>query len=123
MFNNPDIETGERMAVQAFAGSWANESQFDILNDCLGLLTLAAEQKRDEGVLAVCELASFALTSIKERYLSKGKMGTTGDELQALRVLIEVSDDFWKRQSGALYSDANRALDKVREFMREAVKP
>lgn len=85
------------------------------------LLLLAAHEKRDAGVQAVCELAGVALLNIKDRYLKKERMGATGEELKALQALVDVSRDFWMRQSGELFRSANLALDKARGFVRERV--
>ena len=80
---------------------------------------LAAHEKRDAGVQAVCELAGVALLNIKDRYLEKERMGATGEELKALQALVDISRDFWMRQSGELFRAANLALDKARGFVRE----
>ena len=42
------------------------------------------------------------------------RIGATGDELQALYALVDVSEDFWKRQPGSLFIDAEAALSKAR---------
>lgn len=115
----PEVELTERMALQAFIGAWAGERQFDVLADVRDLLALAAGEKNDAATLHLCDLAFEALTSIKHRYLKLNKMGATGEELKALRVLVDVSEDFWRRQGGTLYHDANMALDKARGFERE----
>ena len=116
----PEVELTERMALQAFLAGTATVGQFDILADCRDLLTLAAEEKRDVGVAAVTDLAGIALLNIKDRYRERGRLGATGDERQALMMLVDVSEDFWRRQSGELFRLANRALDKARGYQREA---
>ena len=78
------------------------------------LLSLAAAEKDDRQTLAVCELGLIALQNIKDRYLAKNRIGATGDELQALYALVDVSEDFWKRQPGSLFIDAEAALSKAR---------
>lgn len=114
----PEVEAGERMSVQAFREGWAGRGQFNILADCRDLLTLAAAHKNDQGVLAVCRAAGFALANIKDRYLATQKMGCTGEEMKAITVLVDISQDFWRRQSGNLFAAANRALDKARGYDR-----
>ena len=116
---SPEVETTERMAVLLFRNGAADKGQFNILADCRDLLLLAAQEKRDVGVQAVCELAGVALLNIKDRYLAKDRMGATGEELKALQALVDVSRDFWMRQSGELFRAANLALDKARGFARE----
>lgn len=115
----PEVELTERMALQSFLSSWADEGQFNVLADCRDLLALAAAEKQDQGALAVCEAGYIALMNIKDRYLGKARMGATGEELKALRALVDVSEDFWKRTSGELFRTANVALDKARGYMRE----
>ena len=74
----------------------------------------AAAEKDDRQTLAVCELGLIALQNIKDRYLAKNRIGATGDELQAPYALVDVSEDFWKRQPGSLFIDAEAALSKAR---------
>lgn len=116
---NPEVSTQERMAVVAIAGGFATVCHFDVLADCRDLLTLAAGEKNDEQTLIICELGLVALENIKARYLEINRIGASGDELQALQVLVDVSEDFWKRQSGSLFIDAEAALSKARDAYRE----
>jgi hypothetical protein len=124
----PEVSIIERLALQAFLDGRADLRDFDILADCRDLLTLAAEERRDAQVLGMCEGAWVALMKIKDRYRDLGVMaahdGTEGtqNEIGVLVDLLEVSDDFWRRQGGNLYADANRALDKARGYQREAMK-
>jgi len=83
------------------------------------MLALAAAEKNDEQTLIVCEIGLVALENIKARYLERHRIGATGDELQALQALVDVSEDFWKRQSGGLFIDAEAALSKARAEFRE----
>lgn len=114
----PEVGIAEYVAINAIAGGWAEPTHFNILADCHDLLVLAADHRKDEQTLAVCSLASIALLNMMDRYKERKKIGATGDELQALRILIDVSEDFWKRQSGELYRAANEELDRSRGFNR-----
>ncbi len=116
---NPEVSTQERMAVIAIKSGWATTAHFDVLADCRDMLALAAAEKRDQDTLTICELSLIALQNIKDRYLAKNRIGATGDELAALQVLVNVSEDFWKRQSGSLFIDAEAALSKARADYRE----
>lgn len=116
----PEVGIAERMAVEAVAGGWAEAHHFNILADCHDLLALAADYRKDQQVLAVVDLSAIALLNIKDRYVERNKFGATGDELQALRVLVDVSEDFWKRQSGELFRAANEELDRSRGYDRRA---
>lgn len=115
MHLNPEVNLQERMAVEAIRGGWADTPHFNVLADCRDMLTLAALEKNDEQTLVVCELGLVALENMKARYLAKKRIGATGDEIQALQALVDVSEDFWKRASGALFIDAEAALSRVRE--------
>lgn len=116
----PEVGITERVSIDAIAGGWATEYHFNVLADCRDLLTIAARRKNDEQTWGVCELAFVALANIKDRYLDRHRIGATGDELQALRVLVDVSEDFWKRQSGELFRVANAKLDEERGIERRA---
>ena len=123
---NPEVTIQERAAVLALRGGWAEGSHYNLLADCRDMLMLAASEKHDKAVIGVCDLAGVALLNIKDRYTEKKRFGATGDELRALELLCDVSEDWWKRQSGGLFIDAEAALSRAREMhlaeasMREA---
>lgn len=116
---NPEVSTQERMAVEAIRAGWAQVAHFDILADCRDMLALAAAEKDDSQTLTICELGLIALQNIKDRFIERNRLGATGDELQALYALVDVSEDFWKRQPGSLFIDAEAALSKARAEYRE----
>jgi len=117
---NPEVSTQERMAVVAVRQGFATTSHFNVLADCRDMLALAAAQKNDAQTLVVCEMGLIALQNMKDRYLEKKRIGATGDELQALQLLVDQSEDFWKRQSGSLFVSAEAALSKARAAYRES---
>ena len=117
---NPEVCLQERGAVLAVRGGWATTDHFNVLADCRDMLTLAASSKNDRQTLAICELARIALENIKDRFVEKQRMGATGDEPQALDALCDISEDFWRRQGGTLFIDAEAALSRVREAYRRA---
>jgi hypothetical protein len=116
----PEVGITERISVDAIAGGWATPYHFDVLADCRDLLAIAARRRDDAQVFAVCELGLVALQNIKDRYVAKHRLGATGDELQALRVLLDVSDDFWRRQGGETFRAANEILDRERSYERKS---
>ncbi len=118
----PECERAELLAYRSFTGGWATTDHYNILADCRDLLTLAASAKKDESVLAVCDLALIALQNIADRWRELSKMGATGDELAALHVLVDVSKDFWNRGSGRLYVEAERRLTKARRGAMHEVR-
>lgn len=113
---NPEVTIQERAAVLALRGGWAEGSHYNVLADCRDMLMLAASEKHDKAVIGVCDLAGVALLNIKDRYAEKKRFGATGDELRALELLCDVSEDWWKRQSGGLFIDADAALSRAREM-------
>lgn len=110
----PECEMSERMALKAIAEGWATTSQFNCLLDCADLLLLAAFDRKDTGAEEVAHMARTALANISDRFKEAEKLGTTDEELKVLRVLVDVSGDFWNRKSGGLFADAYKALDKYR---------
>lgn len=116
----PEVGLTERLAIEGLAGGWAKPRQFDVLADCRDLLTVAANHKGDQATLAVCDLAGIALENIRDRYQAHNRLGATGDELRALRTMADVSEDFWKRQSGELFRAANAELDRMRDGQGES---
>jgi hypothetical protein len=120
----PEYETRLRMAVEAFRGGWAQSAHFNDLADTLDLLQLGIalypRQKADPSTSTAAEVALVAMQNIRERYESRGKIGTTGEELKALELLAEVSMDYWNRRSGALFAEAYRQLTAVRHVQRKA---
>lgn len=117
-----ECEISERMALTGLAEGWATTSQFNCLLDCADMLLLAAHDRKDTGVVEVAHLARTALENIADRYRKVQKLGASGEELKALRVLVDVSGDFWKRKAGTLFADAYRALDKFRLHQKESAK-
>lgn len=126
MHLNPEVSLQEHAAILALRGGWATTDHFNILANCRDMLMLAANEREDESTINACNLAAIALMNMKDRYAERGKIGATGDELQALDVLVNASEEFWKRQSGGLFVDADAALVRARRMrateanMREA---
>jgi hypothetical protein len=58
----------------------------------------------------VADLASIAIGNIRDRMESTGKIRVTGDELQALHAMIDISQDFWKRQGGGTFAECHAIL-------------
>lgn len=117
---SPEVETSERMALLALTQEWGDEKHFNVLLDCQHMLTLAAEHKRDQTAISMAQFADIAMKNIRDRWKKHGKLRATGDELSALRELIDFSSDWWRRQAGTLFQDAYFALDRLRETQRKA---
>ena len=113
---NPEIGIAERMAIQAMRGGWADyQNSYRVLADCHGVLTLGLKRKKDDSMKGVLQLAMIALLNIYDRYGKTKKIGATGDELQALEVLVDTAEDFWKRQSASALELAIVQLRFVRD--------
>lgn len=119
MMLNPEVSLQERMAVEAIRRGWSTTDHFNVLADCRDMLVLAANEKNDRSAIDVCTLAGIALMNMKDRHAEKGRIGATGDELRALGLLVDVSESFWKRQSGGLFIDAEAALRRARVMRSE----
>lgn len=117
-----DIETRERMLVEAFSGGWATTEHFDNLADMRNLMTLAAAYKQDKSAMTMCEAMRIPMANLRERHAQTGRLGVTGDELQLLRAFIQQYRDFWIRQPVKLYEMACDELNKAHrlELMKEA---
>ena len=111
---NTELETRERMFVEAFAGGWASVEHFDNLADMRDCLLLAAAANGDAGTIGMCRAAGVALQNIRDRYTRTQRMGVAGDELQALRLFATAYRDFWLRQSVGAYESACDALSRAR---------
>ena len=112
---NTELETQERMFVEAFAGGWATEEHFDNLADMRDALLIAAAYKKDASTLGVCRLTGVALQNIRDRHRTTGRLGASGDELQALRLFATTYRDFWLRQPVGIYETACAALNVARK--------
>jgi len=108
-----DIETRERMVVEAFSGGWANTDHYDTLADMRSVLVLAAAAKNDQSTLAICDAMKIPMANLRERYARHQRFGLTGDELQLLRVFVDQYRDFWIRQPVTLYVDACDGLNRA----------
>ena len=111
---NTDLETRERMFVEAFAGGWATKVHFDNLADMRDCLLLAAVVKKDAGTIGMCRAAGIALMNIRDRYAKTHRMEASAEELSVLREFATTYRDYWLRQSATSYEIACAALDHAR---------
>lgn len=116
MLLNPEVSIQERMCIKALRGGWATTDHYNVLNDCRNMLIIAADEKGDTQTLSVCAIAGIALANVRDRHTEKGKIGATGDEVNALSMLVDVSEDFWKRQSGSVFVMAETTMRREREL-------
>lgn len=116
----PEVSTQERMAVYALTQPWGDTKHFNVLLDCQHMLTFGAAEKCDEEAMKLAQFADIAMKSIRDRWKRTGKVRATGDELQALNLLVDYSESFWMRTAGTAFADAYANLDKLREQQKEA---
>ena len=119
LYSVPDLEISILSAVSAFRGGYATPGQFDILLDTRDLLLLGAKGAKDEGVVEVARAINDVLAEIRESWDGTKFAPLNEDALNALNVLADVSNDFWKRKSGALYQAAYIHLKQWREKQNE----
>lgn len=112
----PSLETTLHVSLVSFREGRATTDDFDNLADCRDQLMLACADGHDDSAKAACEVGLVALQNIKIRYAETGRMGCSGEELQALVVLVEYSTDFWTRQSGVTFSTSYQALLRARKL-------
>lgn len=112
--NIPEIGIGERTAIEALRGGYAEYQHYRTLADCHGHLMLAASKRHDDDAKAICQLGYVAMLNIYDRYQKTRRYGATGDELQSLIAMLDFSDDFWRRQSGALLDECIAINSEIR---------
>ena len=115
LYSVPDLEISILSAVSAFRNGYATPGQFDILLDTRDLLLLGAVGAKDEGVKEVARAVNDVLADIRESWDGTKFAPLNDDALNALDVLADVSNDFWKRKSGALYQAAYMHLKAWRQ--------
>lgn len=115
MLTDATTLTRQYLAVSAFEGGTADAGDFDVLLDCADMLLLGAHVKACLGEKEVAHMARMALANVRDRYVKTRRLGVTGEERKALRVLVEISEDFWKRQPVERYNEAVMALKAYRK--------
>lgn len=110
----PEVSITERLSVASIVGGWATPTHFNQLLECADLLLLAATEKKATDEIEIAHMGRTALANIRDRYHATKKIGASGEEIKALRVLTDISEDWWKRQSGTLFKEAVEALDRYR---------
>ena len=119
---NTELETVERMSVEAFSGGWATTDHFDTLADMRDCLLLAAAHKRDAETIGMCRAVGIALMNIRDRYAETKRMGVSADELQVLREFCTTYRDYWLRQSVGAYEAACDALGRARSMKMQEIE-
>ena len=109
----PEAQIVLLTALNAFRQGWAQPAHFDIMLDTRDLLLLAAKAKKENDIAEVARAFNLALANIRESW-DGAKFSYTDDELNALQMLVDISNDFWARQSGNMFHMAYNVLKKWR---------
>ncbi len=116
----PEVAGRDRVAVMAIKEGWATAEHLNVLLETQQMLIFGAERGSDKEALQVGQLGQMAIANIRDRLKDKGRIGATGEELKALRAMVDYAEDWWKRQSGATFTDAFQAVDRLWKMNREA---
>lgn len=120
LLGDSSIGLFQHEALAAFRDDRATADHFDVLLDCRAVLLLAASHKKEEGVVGVCDMAGLALDNLRDRYEADQSLKATELEIEALTILVEVSEDFWRRTSAVLFEAATNALTEARRQRQQA---
>lgn len=102
----PSHETKQYACVLAFTNGVAEQTHYDTILFESNLLLVAGQtdKKKKYAVTFIQNEVQPALRSMKERVYKTGKFGVNADELMAIKRLIDFSREFWKKQTGQLYT-------------------
>lgn len=114
----PEAQIVLLTALNAFRQGWAGPSHFDVMLDTRDILLLGAKAKKEEDTAEIARAFNLALANIRESWNGE-KFSFGDDELNALQMLVDISNDFWHRQSGHLYQVAYLTLKKWRKEQHE----
>ncbi|HEY3432516.1 MAG TPA: hypothetical protein VGK09_08210 [Rhodocyclaceae bacterium] len=107
---NPTYEMSQLAALLRLRTGAATVEQLDVLIDCRNLLALGANKRNEPSVTMVADMASVTVREIRERYENTGAITATEDDLQTLHAMIDVSQDFWRRQGGGTFTECHNEL-------------
>ena len=106
----PEVGISQHMALTALVGGWAGKAQFNALGECCNLLAQGADIEQDKEADNMAGLGEAALSNIKERYLSTGLFTSTDEDIGALTIMVEFSEDWWNRRGGTTFHAAYTAM-------------
>ena len=119
---NDELETRERMAVEAFAGGWATTEHYQTLADMQGVMLLAGttDASRKWARDYAHDVIGPVLCKVRDRYQRTQKMSVTTGEREILRGFVTRYREFWMRQPMELYEAACQALQAHYDKTSEA---
>lgn len=113
-----DQHLAERLAIEAMTSGYAGASHIDTLLTALHVLRFGAAIVEDDTATNVGRFAEIALAAIADRYKASGKVGATGEEMKALRMMQDYQEDWWKRQGG---TTRRQAVDAVNRWHKQVM--
>ncbi len=114
----PEVALAEQTAIMALTQDWGENRHFNVLWDCHAMLVFG-NTKEDADCKAITTLSGIALENIRTRWEEHKCLRATGDELSALRAMVDFSADFWNRQSGKRFAEAYHHVTRCREMYAE----
>ena len=116
----PEVAGRDRVAVMAITQGWATLEHLNIILESQQMLLFGGTRTKDQEAVEMSKFGQIAIGNIRDRMKEKGRIGATGDEIKALRAMVDFCDDWWKRQAGSTFSDAYRDVDRLWATMKEA---
>ena len=112
---DPRTELIWHTAIEALKGGYATSAHYRQLADCQSMLSLACREKPDASAAAVADTAFIAMSNIFQRNQQTQRWGASGEELNALYIMVDFAQDYWRRQSGLRMNRCINQLKIVRE--------
>ena len=112
----PDVEIGHRLALHHLTtGGATYDNCYRVLSDCHGVLVLGLRKQKDDSLEPIVQAGLIAMLNIYDRMKATKRVGATGDELNALRVMVDIAEDWWNLQPAHLLEDAIFQLRSIRQ--------
>jgi hypothetical protein len=120
MEQHKEMLLAEQLAVVSLMNDeTVDNHQYNVLWNCYAMLVYGIRQtkKPDMEANAVADMAEIALRNIRGRWEDRGVVRATGDEISAVKALVDFSEDWWRRKGGDLFAKAFFETEKlVRDF-------
>jgi hypothetical protein len=110
----PDAKIALYQALDAFKNGWAQPFHFDTMLDARDMLLLGAVAKEQEDIAEAARSFTIPLSNIKDSWDGE-KFYVNDEEVEALKMLLEMYDDFWVGQTGFLFQEAFLTLKEYRK--------
>ncbi len=115
----PEVAGRDRVAVMAITQGWATLEHLNVLLEAQQMLLFGGERTNDNDAMEMSRFAQIAIANIRDRMKEKGRIGATGEEIKALRLMVDYAEEWWKRQSGGTFADASSAVDQLWAMVKD----